>query len=86
MDCSLPGSSVHGIPQARVLESPALQADSLPTESPGKIICMCLCVCVYVFIFQNLFHYMLTQDIKYSFLCYTGDPCCLPILYRVHTC
>ena len=50
MDCSLPGSSVHGILQARILEwvaisfsrgssqprnwtqSPALQADSLPTE------------------------------------------------------
>ena len=36
MDCSLPGSSVHGILQARILEwvpgikpgSPALQADS----------------------------------------------------------
>ena len=54
MDCSLPGSSVHGNLQARILElvaipfsmefsdpgiepsSPALQADSLPTESPGK--------------------------------------------------
>ena len=54
MDCSLPGSSVHGIFQARVLEwgaisfsrdltnpgiearSPALQADSLPSEPPGK--------------------------------------------------
>ena len=54
MDYSLPGSSVHGIFQARVLEwvaisfsgdlpdpgikpgSPALQADSLPTELPGK--------------------------------------------------
>ena len=50
MDCSLPGSSVHGILQARIREwvaislskgssdpgiehgSPALQADSLPTE------------------------------------------------------
>ena len=40
MDCSLPGSSVHGIFQASVLEwlpfpspgSPVLQADSLPTE------------------------------------------------------
>ena len=50
----MPGSSVHGILQARILEwvamlssrdlpdprvepvSPALQADSLPTESPGK--------------------------------------------------
>ena len=52
--CSLPGSSVHGIFQARILEwvalpfsrgssqhrikpgSPALQADSLPFELPGK--------------------------------------------------
>ena len=55
-DCSPPGSSVHGIFQARVLEwggvplpspgdlpdpgieprSPALQADALPSEPPGK--------------------------------------------------
>ena len=52
--CSLPGSSVHKILQARILEwiafptpddlpdpgiepgSPALQADSLPSEPPGK--------------------------------------------------
>ena len=54
MDCSLPGSSLHGILQARVLEwvafpspgtlpnpgieprSPALQADALTSEPPGK--------------------------------------------------
>ena len=51
MDCSLPGFSVHGILPARILEfpspgdlpdpgiepsSPALQADSLPTELQGK--------------------------------------------------
>ena len=54
MDCSLQGSSVHGILQGRILEwvtfpspgdlpnsgiepgSPALQADSLPSEPPGK--------------------------------------------------
>ena len=54
MDCSPPGSSVHGILQARILEwlpfpspgdlpdpgieprSPALQADSLTSEWPGK--------------------------------------------------
>ena len=54
MDSSLPGSSVHGILQARVLgglsfpspgdlpdpgiepKSPALQADALPSEPPGK--------------------------------------------------
>ena len=54
MDCNPPGSSVHGILQARTLEwvpipfsrgsswprdwplSPALQADSLPSEPSGK--------------------------------------------------
>ena len=54
VNCSLPGSSVHGIFQARILEwvaisfsrgssppgiqpgSPALQAESLPSEPPGK--------------------------------------------------
>ena len=54
VDCSLPGFSVHGILQARILEwasilfsrdlpdlgiepgSPALQADSLLSEPPGK--------------------------------------------------
>ena len=54
MDCSPPGSSVHGILQARILEwvaipfsrdlpnreiepkFPALQANSLPSEPPGK--------------------------------------------------
>ena len=54
MDCSPPGSSVHGISQVRILEwvaipspgdlpdpgiepwFPALQADSLPSEPPGK--------------------------------------------------
>ena len=54
MDCNPPGSSVHGILQARILEwiaiqfyressrlrdqtrSPALQADSLPSELPEK--------------------------------------------------
>ena len=54
VDCSPPGSSVHGISPARILEwvaisppwdlpnpgiesgSLALQADSLPSEPPGK--------------------------------------------------
>ena len=54
MDCSPPGSSAHGIFQARIQEwlpfpspgdlpdarvkpgSPTLQADSLPSEPPGK--------------------------------------------------
>ena len=33
MGCSPPGSSVHGIVQARILE---WVADSLPSELPGK--------------------------------------------------
>ena len=56
MDCSPPGSSVHGILQARILEwaatfpspgdlfnpgtepvSPALEADSLPSEPPVSL-------------------------------------------------
>ena len=55
MDCRLPGSSIHGILQARILEwvsfpppgdlpepgmkpgPPALQADSLLSESLGKL-------------------------------------------------
>ena len=54
MDCSLPGSSIHGILQARILEwlpfpspgdlpnpgikprSPALRAEALTSEPPGK--------------------------------------------------
>ena len=59
MDCRLPGSTIHGIFQARVLEwvaisfsrgssqprieprSPALEADALPSELPGKpVICI----------------------------------------------
>ena len=50
MDCSLPGSSVHGILQARILEgvaipfsrgssrpwSPAFQSDSFLSEAPQK--------------------------------------------------
>ena len=57
MDCSLPGSSVHGILQARILEWVAVsftrwssqprnwtqvsKADSSPSESPGKPIDLC---------------------------------------------
>ena len=54
VDCSLPGSSIHGILQARILEwvdisspgdlpnpetepgSPALEANALTSEPPGK--------------------------------------------------
>ena len=60
MDCSPPGSSVHEIFQARILEwvaipspgdlpnpgiepgSPALQANSLPTELQGRLLLLLL--------------------------------------------
>ena len=35
---------------------------------------------IYI-LFHIIFHYGLSQDIEYSFLCYTVGPCCLSILY-----
>ena len=43
-------------------------------------------VCVYIyifFLFQILFLFRLLQNIEYSSLCYTVDPCWLSILYIV---
>ena len=38
----------------------------------------------YIYILFNiLFHYTLSQDIEYSFLCYSVGPCCLSILYII---
>ena len=76
-DCSLPGSSVHGILQARILEwvailslgdppdpgiqprSPALQADSLPSEPPGKsheyIIHISMHTYIRIYVYLSLF-------------------------------
>ena len=46
--------------------------------------CVCIYICMYVYIlFHILFRYRLLQDIEYSSLCYTVDPCCLSILYIV---
>ena len=63
MDCSPPGSSVHGVLQARILEwdlpdsgidprSPALQADSLPSEPPGKSILMYYFLLNHIYLFE----------------------------------
>ena len=38
---------------------------------------------MYFFFFLILFHYRLLQDIEYSSLCHTVNPCCLSILYIV---
>ena len=37
----------------------------------------------FFFFFQITFHYRLLQDIEYSSLQYTVNPCCLFILHRV---
>ena len=36
---------------------------------------------IYMHSFYILFHYGLSQDIEYNFLCYTEGPCCFIILY-----
>ena len=72
IDGSPPGSSVHGIPQARILEwvaisfprgssqpgielrSPSLQADSLPSEPPGKLIITSYNVLIYIHLCLSL--------------------------------
>ena len=70
MDYSSPGSSVHGILQARILEwivipfsrgtsqprSPTLQADDIPSEPPGLPMCVCVCVCVS-HLFKNFVYF-----------------------------
>ena len=39
---------------------------------------------IYIYIlFHVLFHYGLSEDIEYSFLCCTVRPCCLFILYII---
>ena len=83
MDCSPPGSSVHGISQARKLEwvaipspgdlpdpgiepgSPALQADSLPSEPPGIYVCVCVCVFIEFVIVLDLFYALIFLATKH---------------------
>ena len=74
MDCSLPGSSVHGIFQARVLEWGAIAFS-------GASLCYTAKWLSYIqFFFYSVFHYGLSQDIEHSSLCYTVEPYCLSIL------
>ena len=51
MDCSLPGSSVHGIFQARVLEWGAIAfSDTSHYDSFNYLIHLVICMCVYIYI------------------------------------
>ena len=52
MDCSLPGSSVHGISQARVLEWGAIAFSISYTY-----ICVIYMTCVYIYVFCVFFSF-----------------------------
>ena len=89
--CNLPGYSIHGIFQARILEWVAIafiRGSSQPRVWTWVSCIACRFftiwvtreahICIFFFIF---FHYSLLQHIEYSFLCYTVGPCCLFTLY-----
>ena len=84
MCCSLPGSSIHRIFQARVLEwvpfpslgdlpdlgieprSPTLQADTLPSEPPGKPLIRYM-ICKYFLPYRRLlYHFVDKQKLSRS--------------------
>ena len=50
MDCSLPGSSVHGISQARILEWVAISSSRRPSATQGSNLCLLYCR-------QSLYHW-----------------------------
>ena len=81
MDYSPPGSSVHGISQARTywsrLPFPSPEIFSTQRSNPGLLLCRQILYYwatweVPYIHFYILFHYGLSQDIKYSSLCYTA--------------
>ena len=62
MDWRLPGSSVHGIFQARVLEQVAITFSELALNLYTCVcmyVCVCAYVCVYIYIFIYLFMHVL---------------------------
>ena len=73
VDCSPSGSSVHGILHVRILEwvaipfpqgssqprSPALQADSLPSEGPRTPLYTYACTVIYMYI-HHIYLYVYT--------------------------
>ena len=45
MDCSLPGSSIHGILQARILEWDAIAFSGIFTATTAKLLQLCPTLC-----------------------------------------
>ena len=69
MDCSLPGSSVHGIFQARVLEWGAIAFSDLSTRSQVKISSNCSIFLFLVLVLVSL-RMGLSTDVKRLFVVY----------------
>ena len=59
MDCSPPGSSIHGVFQARILEWVAISFSRGSTWPRDRIHVSCTCVCVCVCVYIN--HFALQQ-------------------------
>ena len=85
MDCSLPGSSIHGIFQARVLEWGAIAFSDVAIQLINNVVLASdvqqsdsfIYIHIYI-VFFSIYHRILN-----SFLCYTVRPCSLFILYII---
>ena len=89
MDCSLPGSSVQGIFQARVLEWVAIsflnlclwhllhwQEDSLPTVPLGKYLSI-----IQYLMYNHIFHF--SKNFMYFSLIFYFSVCLFLLLYKI---
>ena len=80
---SLPGFSVHGILQAKILQSRLLFLSSGDLPDSGSNLGLPHCRQILHCLNNQESLYLLLQNIKYSFLCYILGPWWLSILYIV---
>ena len=97
--CSLPGSSVHGSLQARILEGVAISSSRglSPPRNQTRVSCIAgrfftnraareAPMCIYARALSHiLFQASLSQGTEHSSLSHTAGPCCLSIM-RVMVC
>ena len=94
MDSSPPGSSVHGISQARILEWVAISFSKSQSPSSSHplfllLVSMCffLCVCVCIFCFANRFICTIFLDpiyMQYLFFSLWLISLCMPVSRSIH--